>query len=297
MSGIEIKLFNPNFVIKKSKNPVIFIDTFMWYRIFASDELSSLLRKCCKYGKLTIIMTSFQEGEMSQRNLLEKVREISGRSILTLPIGYISANQVIHSMISYYENIKNVILSWSISISEVPILKLPKIDLKNIVNRFVCEMNKLINEIKKSKGICIPQFIQSERVNWMKALKVYWQLIPKFSKKYDPKKSYEEFFFSDYFTNLPSIVLRSYLFCYILREKSLKIQDVVDIYNISEVIPYTILSILDKDQHNRLLRLKKDYPQLFDELFKYVVVSSSHNKAFDPDEALKSFLEWCLKIE
>ena len=290
----KIKLFKPNFVIKKNKIPTIFIDTFMWSKVFKSNKIENLLAKCCKTKKLLVLITSIQEGELRRRNFMEKIKEICGENYLIVSTGHILANQVIHSMISYYEGVNNVELSWNISISEVPILKPPKVNLKKIITHFVDEMNKLRKVIGRNKNIFISGLVQVERDIWMKELKLYWELIPEFSKKHNSTKSYEEFFYSDYFADLPSIILISYLFGYILKERKIKVQDVIDVYNISEAVPYTILSILDKDQYNRLLLLKRDYPQLFKNLFEYVYISSFHDKAPNPERALESFLKWCL---
>ena len=193
--------------INKDKIPKIFIDTFMWSEIFKNNKIESLLAKCCKAEKVQVVITSIQEGELRQRNFLEKITKICGKNYSIISTGHISANQIIHSMISYYEGVNNVELSWKISISKVPILKAPKVNLKKIINDFVWEMNNLRNKIGKNKKIFISGLVQVEREIWMKKLKLYWELIPEFSKKDNSNKSYEEFFYSGYFTNLPSIIL------------------------------------------------------------------------------------------
>ena len=291
----EIKLFNPVFIIKKNPMPIIFIDTFMWNKIIKNDELTNLIIKCCRFRKLIVTITSLQKGELHQRNFLEKIEDLCGDQYLVVPSTYICANQIVHSMISYYKDIRNVELGWKISISKVSIIK-PPINPKKIITDLVYEVNKMRNETEwKNKGYFISTFVQIEREIWMKNLQIYWESISKLSKKHNPNKSYEEFFYSDYFTDLPHIILMSYLFGYILKEREIKIQDVIDIYNVSEIVPYTMLSIIDKDQYNRLLTLKKDYPFLFENLFRYVHIASYHNKAPNPEITLKEFLEWCLK--
>lgn len=285
-----IKRFRPKLIIKKNNTPAIFIDTFMWSKILNElPEDKKFLVECCRDKKLLVIITNLLKGELEQRKMFEQIQKICGESFIVIPAGRISANQIIHSMIAYYEDIKKVQLSWNISISEVPILKHPEVNLKGIAENIVNEMNKVRCELKDDKEGFISGLVHVEREIWMKELRCYWELL---SQKQKLKKSYEEFFYSDYFVDLPYIVLKSYLYGYILNERNLIIQDVVDIYNISEVVPYTTLSILDKDQYNRLLQLKKHYPSFFNSLFKYVFLASFHNRSPNPVKLLRSFLEW-----
>ena len=60
------------------------------------------------------------------------------------------------------------------------------------------------------------------------------------------------FFGSEAFEDLPSIILHSYITGYVLHEKEISIQDLIDIYHISELLPYCTLFVTDKDQHRRL---------------------------------------------
>lgn len=289
----KIERFFPRFIIEKSDIPSIFIDTFMWRKILKNDEIKQLLIDNCRDAKLLILTNYLQEGELKNRKFLSQIKKICKNSYFIVPTSFILVNQIIHSMISYYEDRKTIKISWELSVLEVPVIDPPKLRLKELVLDLANELNKLRDKIKCIED-SIPIIIQVEREIWMGNLKDYWNFIPDFSGNKFNEKSYEEFFYSDYFSNLPSIVLISYLFGYILRERNLKSQDIVDIYAISELMPYTMLSILDKDQYNRLLLLKRDYPSLFSSLFENIFISSYHKEAPNPEKALKSFLRWCL---
>jgi len=289
--GKSIKFFKPKFIIKKNEKPTVFIDTFMWHKILSNDKVKEHLIKHCESQKCLFVITSLQKGEMLQRNLFEKVEEICKRSLLIIPVGRISANQIIHSLIAYSENKSEVILDWNIMISKIPTLKPPDSHLKEITKTLTYELNKMRGEVRGNKEVFISGVIQVEREVWKREFKIYWDMISEFSKNF-VNKNYEEFFYSDYFCNLPSVVFQSYLLGYTLREREVKVNDIIDLNNISEFLPFTMLSILDKDQYNRLLMLKRDYPPLFKNIFEYVYIASYHHKAPDPQRALKSFLEW-----
>lgn len=288
----RIKYFRPTLMIKRSDVPVIFLDTFMWFKILKElPEIENLLKKCCKNKKILVIITNLIKGELQQRKIFEQVQEICEDSFKIIPSGYISANQIIHLMIAYYEDIKEVCLSWDISISKVPILAPLQVNLKDIAENVANELNKMKSDLRDKRRF-ISALVHIERELWKENLKTYWELI---SQKQKPGKNYEEFFYSDYFVDLPYIVLKSYLLGYILHERDLTIQDVVDVFTISEVVPYTALSVLDKDQYNRLLQLKEDYSRLFHKLFEYVHLISFHHVSPNPIESLKLFLEWAYK--
>lgn len=290
-----IRLFNPRFIIKKSRKPTAFVDTFMWGKILKNNELKNILLEVCKFKKCFFVISSFQKGEMLQRNLFREVEKICKENLLIIPVGRIKANQIIHSMIAYYEDIKEVKLDWNLMISEIPILKPPQANLKKLIQTLANELNIVRNNVKNiTKEDIIPAIVQLEREIWREKLKIYWDMIPKFSKKCRIDKNYDEFFYSDYFTDLLSIILESYLLGYILKERKVKMQDIIDMANISELVPYTVLSLLDKDQYNRILVLQKDYPILFRDLFKYVYIASFHKESPDPESSLSSFLLHCI---
>lgn len=252
-----------------------------------------LLEDNCRDKKLLVVITNLLEGELRQRRIFDQIRKICGEGFIVNPTGRITANHIIHSMIAYYyEDKKDAQLDWDLSISDVPVLKHPENNLKGITENIANEMSGLRLKLKGNKENLISLWVHIERKFWMDELRLYWELL---SQKQRPGKSYEEFFYSDYFVDLPCIILRSYLFGYILNERNPRIQDIVDIYTISEVVPYTTLSILDKEQYNRFLRLKMHYPPLFTCLFESVCLGSFHDKSQKPEKLLRSFLEWCRK--
>jgi len=291
----SIKLYHPKFTIIRDSQFNIFIDTFMWSEIINNEEyekIKGMLSQCCHENKIRILITNILKGELDNRNLLNCIIDICNDSIEFIPIGRIAANQIIQSMTRYFLGEKNVNLSWDLAVSKVPVLNPTDINLKDNIIKLTANINKSKKSSKTKAKSFVSAFVHIERKFWVKTLKSYWECLIENSTKQE--RSYEEFYYSDYYTDLPSIVLRCYLFGYILKERKLKVQDTIDVYNISEILPYTNLSIIDKDQYNRLIRLKRDFPPLFSSLFEYVKISSPHSEAPSPKDSLTSFLNHCM---
>jgi len=284
----KIKYYGYSLTLKKSEIPLVFIDTFFWRNLLKLHDLRKLLEECCKANKVLVVTTNFLEGELRKYRILEEVKRICGNSLVCVPIGRISANQIIHAMIAYKERLMESELSWETSISESPILEPIQKGLKELVDYFRDELNKLRSNIKgrKKRDLIISMLIDVELEFWKNTLKIYGDLLNLSNEEY------EQFFHMNYFRDLPSIVIRTYLFGDILRTNDVKTEDVVDVFNISEIVPYTAFSIIDGKQYERLSELKFKNDLSFESQFN---VEITHGKAPNPEENLKSFLEWCLQ--
>ncbi len=231
MEKDRIELLNPEIIIEKNEIPVVFIDTFMWNKLLIENaEERRLLEKCCSDKKIVIAFTNFLKGELISRNIFDMVRQICNESYIIIPVGNISANQAIQSMVCYYENIKKVKLSWDLAISEVPVLYPPETGLKYLTRNLQKEINKAKLKTNKNKELFISIFAQIERDFWKEYLEVYWKSMIDNDSKINNKNGkskikYENFFYTDYFSNLPFLVLKSYLLGYILNERDMKTQD------------------------------------------------------------------------
>lgn len=293
-----IKRFNPSILIRKPRVPVVYIDTFLWRTIINDDfEIKELLQKCCEDNLLVIVFSNATIGELKQRNLYDSITRICKNALLVIPVGRISANQIIHSLICYFEDNRSVILDWELAISDVPILQERSIGLRKLMNVLEEEINRAKKHSKFSKEKLVAILMDVQRRVWKFLLKYYRQLL-KESQLFNTdnfhrqSRTYEKFFYTDYFTDLPSMVLGSYLFAYVIKERTIKVNDIVDIYNISEILPYTSLYIMDKDQHKRLKMLQKHWPIVFGGLEDLTVLSSSLKEAeIKPFEMLSSYLK------
>jgi hypothetical protein len=178
----------------------------------------------------------------------------------------------------------------------VPVLHHPEAGLKGIVEDVANDLKKTRQTTHAKKEELIIALVNVEREMWRDALRPYGDIFDDIDAEHKAKtgnerKTYETFFFTDYFTDLPVVVLRSYLFAQVLSERDIKINDIIDIYTISELLPYSNLFVMDRNQHHRLMRLQRDYSQLFGHVDKNCSTSSFLKRAIlDPVVALETFL-------
>ena len=294
-----VRLFYPTIEIRRGDTPLAFVDTFMWDQLLsAHDGLEELIRECCEKEAIVVVLTNVIEGELKQRRILGKVQQICTGALVTIPIGRIAANQVVQAMVCYYEKRPKITLTWDLAISDVPVLGPPVSGLRFLVSRVADEINSAVGKFPlPGEEKLVPALVGVEREIWKDTLRAYGDLLterhPWLAEPCKEEVSYEQFFFTDYFTDLPFVVLRSYLFAYVLKERPLRVQDVVDILCISEIVPYSMVYIVDRDQHNRIKQLQKHYPLLFGRLDEFCCIASFlESSAVSPTEALESFLEY-----
>lgn len=293
---------SPRIIIDKADSPpIIFVDTYVWRAILAEwAEERQLLRACCDRRAAVVVITNLLEGELKQRQLLGGVHEICRDALVVVPTGRVSANQAIHAMIGYFENYQDVTLTWNLAISEVPVLDHPTLDLRGWTEKLALEINRTRSEFRSRKELLAAALAEIQREVWKLTLRPYADFIlAKVSANYpEPQAltgSYDAFFRSHYFSELPFLVISSYFFGYVIGERLLSVNDIVDIYTMAELMPYTMLFTVDRDQHNRLHRLQKDYPSLFARLDQICLVSSTlRPEASSPRNALRSFLEYAI---
>jgi hypothetical protein len=296
-----IEFFNPAIRVAKDSRPVLFIDTFMWQDMATKEPPEwILLQQNCLDRAVTVVLTNVVSGELAQRNLKDRVMRCCGDALVEIPTGRITANQIVRALVCYMHRKDEVVLDWESAIWEVPILQPPKeADLKKICSVLTRKLNKTREQMSGRANDMRKEFVAGlvavARDIWNKQLRSYGQILNNelaaHQAGHQDRRTYDRFFFTDYFTDLPAIMLESYLFAYLLAERAIKIQDVVDIFSISELIPYASVYTMDKDQHNRIKSIQKDYPMLFVRLDDMCFLASSlKNSNQTPIEAIGALL-------
>lgn len=259
-----IKLLYPEIRIVKNQNPMIFIDTFFWKHLCNKCSVAAdMLKSACVKRKICIVITNMLKGELYKQGVFEEIVKNYKLCLKNVAIYDFTINQILHSLIAFSENHKKVNISWRIlNLGPVPFDAPSLEELKDIAKDIASKLNKVREHVfaklknnKDREEHLIMQIINVERHLWLDKLIPYKKIA--FTRRF--KEKYEEFFYTDYFTDLPSVVLRAYTLAYILKQREIKVQDVVDIYNISEIVPFVDLAVIDKDQHERLKQLKSKY--------------------------------------
>lgn len=297
---MKIKFYNPKILINKRRTPILYIDTYLWYDILKKHQNElDLLRNCCESKLIIIALTNAIIGELKQRNIFDEIKSICGDSLVSVPLGRISANQVIHSMLCFFHNKKTINFDWNLATSEVPVLEKENTGLKALVDNLRNEMNNANAKYYGRKETLISIFVGLERDVWKDALRVYGEILNNGLFANTKKENlYDDYFLTDYFALLPFVVIKSSLFAYLLNERPINSQDIVDIHSLAEIMPYSTLFIMDKDQHNRFKQIQKDCPMIFDRIDDLCFLSSYlKNNKYNPLEALQSFLEYASSKE
>lgn len=292
-----VKRYYPKILIDRGPKSIAFIDTFMWGELLTHlDDLRNSIAVCCKDHATTFAITSVIESELAQRNFLSGVQRICTDKLVSIPVGRITANQVIHALVCYERQRSEVVLTWELELSEVPVLDHSVQGLKDLIGNLADELNQAKKIINTTKEGLVSTLVNTEREMWRDALRTYGDIFSETDREFklqtgEERETYNSFFLTDYFTDLPAVVLRSYLFAYLMNERLVKPQDVIDIYTLSELLPYCNLFIMDRDQHNRLMSLQRDYPTGFGRLDQLCSISSFlKNCTLTPVSALSTFL-------
>lgn len=245
-----------------------------------------------------MVTSNLLEGELKQRKFLGAVYNICQSSLLTIPVGRISANQAIHSLIGCFKEWPDITLTWDLIVSEVPVLDHTAVNPKKTADTLVCELNAVRNSLQGQKEELIGGIAEVEREIWRATLDPYWDILLQGVSgsrevREHSQAQYCSFFRSDFFSELPFVVISSYLLGYIMNERPVTVNDVVDVYSIAELMPFTALFMTDKDQHNRLRLLQKHYPVLFAQIDELCYISSVLGpESSHPRDVLRSFLEY-----
>jgi len=290
MKSRTVKLLYPRMHIKRPATPIVFLDTFVWHSILSEYRKErDALDAACHAGKITVAITSAIEGELKGHGILDEARALCGDSLISVPIGRIPANQMIHSLLCFIHKRIHFSLSWDLAISEVPVLR-PPIRLKDAATNLVFELKLARKNYRGPRKELVAVFVDIERGNWKTTLTPYCDALIEEQQGIDVRSLYDEFFLTDYFTDLPYIMLGSYFLAYLFRERELSVQDLVDVFSLSELLPYTSLYVFDKDQHTRMRRLQRDYGPLFKRVDDACFISSTLLGSTNPKEALRSLL-------
>ena len=214
---MKIKFYNPKIFINKRRTPILYIDTYLWYDIFKKHQNElDLLKNCCESKLIIIALTNAIIGELKQRNIFDEIKSICGDSLVSVPLGRVSANQVIHSMLCFFNNKKTINIDWNLATSEVPVLEGKNAGLKAIVDNLRNEMNNANAKYYGSKETLISIFVGLERHIWKDALRVYGEILNNGLFANAKKENlYGNYFLTDYFSLLPCVVIRSSLFAYL----------------------------------------------------------------------------------
>lgn len=290
---------HPKFSTSKRGSPLIFIDTYMWVKLLEDDTLKSLLRDVCGKNQIRIVMTSAIEGELTGRKKIDAVRQVCGDSLVIIPVGRISLNQIVYALFRYAFNQKEICYEWDNVIADLSPIRSIENGLHQVFEDLAEELKKAKEENTYSTEEYIGILLNTERAVWKDQLKTYAEMLALMISWHKGQSSiensiYEKFFNTDYYTDIFGVLYRSYIFAYALEKQKFTVNDVVDIYTISELLPFVDLFIMDKDQHDRFMRLQKKYPTYFGEkvFSDEARVYSTHPKSIrKPEEALKIFLE------
>ena len=287
-----VEILNPKIFVTKPNHSLVFIDTYMWkYLLDQKYDVLALLKEGSTNNNLKIVLNDYIVIELKQRKIYDRLLSWFKSSLIVIPVGYISANQIIHSLLCFVLNKKKIDLDWNIITSEVPVIKDKKVHLQDYFLYITKILNFLRNKYKWSNKEWIAKIVSLERKCWNDILERYGELlnlyrIPNFNLGH-----YKQFFYTDYFTNLPCIIFKSYFLGYILHERDLKIQDLVDVFTIFELLPYCDLYVMDKDQHNRFIKLQKDYKEIFNYFdFRTRIISKLNKSDLDLEIELKDFI-------
>jgi len=283
-----VERLHPRISVGKTNVPVLFVDTFMWRRLLTDcQDEAGLLRECCEDRALIVAFNNALEGELTQRNLLTDVRALCGDALLSLPLVRVAAKQAIHALICYLEKRRDVQLNWDLMISKPVGLDSLTLGLRGRIASIVDELNRARAGSQHGVKPLIAILADIKRSLWKHSLDAYSKVI--LPCYLDAK--YERFFYTDYFSDLPFLVIKAYFLADILVQREIKIQDIIDIHCIAEIVPYSTLFILDADQHNRLCKLRRQYQFLFTKIENTCRVSSVlKSAASEPRSTLRSFL-------
>lgn len=292
MAKSQIQRYRPDMYIDKTGSPVIFIDTYMWGELISggTQELQ-LLKHCCDDGIVTVAITNVIAAELSQRNYKLEVERICGAALVQVPVGRITGNQVVKSLLHYKHQKSPITFEWDSAIWEVPVLENRRQGLGDLVTEFKNQLNAAIEAETLDKRRLIGAFVQIEQKVWHHNFKAYGDILD--NEDPTPGLTYDGYFQTDYFADLPAIILKSYWFAYLLNERRLKSNDVIDVYTIAELLPYSIFYTMDADQHARLKKLQNHYPPLFSCFDRMGCIASRWKYSeVEPMEALHSLLTY-----
>jgi hypothetical protein len=240
-------------------------------------------------GARQIAITSIIAGELIQRRLMDGVRDVCGEALVTIPTDRISLNQAVRSLVGYFERHARVDLRWDLMISEPP-FDTPAAGLRLWLTKYSRALNEgRAQDPPLTKERWTASVATVERDFWRDHLGVYGEV---FAEHYQgPERTFDRFFDTDYFLDLPFVALKAYYLGDILGQRAIRPQDVADVYSLAELLPYTALYLMDTDQHHRLKTLSRRYPTLFANLEALTMVRSHLMSSENPMRALRSALD------
>lgn len=284
----KFRLLKPEIRIPKPQTPMIFIDTFFWKSgIDLDSPLARELHRACSSGIVKVVLSDMVIGELTARNLCNKVEKICQDRYCIAHSMHITANQIIQALLRFMHNERVIHLPWDLVTTEPAVIGKGLQGLRNVVATIASELNKLRNTPEaKSKESLVSGFVHVERETWRDILKIYGDILCEETRS--STERYKEFFWTDFFTDLPAIVLSTYLVAYTLHEKTIKINDIIDIFTLAELLPYVDLYITDKEIFTRFNQVARHYPEVFSGYQTRCKVIAGLNASI---QALGKFLE------
>ena len=284
----KFQRLEPRILVPKSETPMVFIDTFFWkLSLDTNHALAEKLHKACLTGMVKVVLSDMVIGEGTRYNLLDKVKKICRSGFYITNSMHITANQIIQALLVFMHNHKVVQLPWDLVITESPVIGKGLQGLRGIVDVIEKELNKLQSAPEaKSRESLVSELIYINQETWRDILKIYGNILCE--ETGSPPERYEEFFWTDFFTDLPAIVLSAYLLAYALHEKVLRANDIIDTLTTAELLPYVDLYIADRKLSARFDRVVRDYPEVFSHYKRRCRVISGLDAS---TQVLEKFLE------
>lgn len=294
----KIKLLYPRILIPRPKPLLIFIDTFFWFELIKPNRtrLVDSLQKACESNRVNVVITELVKAELANRKRKTIPYQICGKALVTVHFNHIIANQIIQAFCQFVFGSKEILLPWEFVTRDVSVLVKRSKGFKEITKNLAKELNRVRDNFpfstreqrRESRESLIRGIIHVERDIWRQVLQSYREMECGIERL--DFTIYEEFFLTDYFTDLPGVVMPSYLLAFCLSDRKLRPNDVVDVYSMTALLPYVDLYIADKEMHYKLRRVQQDYPMVFEK-------SSIHcNVVSGLDESIKALEEFLNKL-
>lgn len=259
-----IKKLHFYIVINKPPPYAVFLDTHFFCAMFKQQKIDLLARELndmCEKKKVRIIVSDLILGELEKWRLQKSVMDLIGNYLQVVHAFHITANQLLQALCSFIAGKRIIQLSYNILTSDPLVIGKEQLGLKNVVNIIANELNKL-----RYWSNPVGKFIDVYREVWRDILQPYGKIFCE--EACAPKARYEEFWFTNMYTDLPAICIPAYLFGMLSIIKQIYINDVVDIVTLSELLPFVHLYVTDKEMVHLCTRLRNKYPDVFDPYFR-----------------------------
>lgn len=256
-----VKISNLLLQIEKPQTSVVFIDTHFFVHSETQNFLFKLheayLRK-----KVLLILSDMIMGELEKWRLKNNVVEMFRNFLQIVPSFHITANQIILALCAFLRKTTTIYLPWNEVASDALVIGKDQHGLKDIANVIAKELNKL-----RPSPEPMADLVDAYRKVWRDIIKPFGDVLCEQTQT--TLAQYEEFWYTNYFSGLPAIVLQTYLFSHVVSKRTIKINDIVDIVTFAELFPYTDVYIADKELVQRFSEISQKFGTLFSAYSSY----------------------------